>query len=359
MQQGSQDVAQHLSREIAKMGPYRLITDGSDLPVFAFALAPEVKNYTVFDVSDRLRQQGWLVPAYTFPENRQDLSVLRVVVRAGMTHDMADHAPRGPARANRVPRVAGRAAAGSGAPRSAPRSPTEPAIPGVKDRCRNSDRPLPIDAALKDPRSRGPMTAAMHKRLIRLGSCWPWRSCSCRASTQAAQAQTPIRHSSTSLHRSVHRSGWEPDRTDMGVDWFVTRPLPVLAIGDAVIVGSDSHDAGWPGGHFIWYRLLDGSHAGDIIYVAEHLTHLLPAGAHVRAGQKIAEALPGGTGTEWGWAERRRRHPRQLLLPRGRGDRLRPGDGALHEVSWGTGPGPPGSRTRSRTVRKALLTDGT
>ena len=30
------------------------------------------------------------MPAYTFPENRQDLSVLRIVVRAGMTHDMAD-----------------------------------------------------------------------------------------------------------------------------------------------------------------------------------------------------------------------------------------------------------------------------
>ena len=31
--------------------------------------------------------------------------------------------------------------------------------------------------------------------------------------------------------------------------------------------------------------------------------HLIPAGTLVRAGQKIAEALPGGTGTEWGWAE--------------------------------------------------------
>jgi glutamate decarboxylase len=44
----------------------------------------------VFDVSARLREHGWLVPAYTFPENRQDLAVLRVVVRAGMSHDMAD-----------------------------------------------------------------------------------------------------------------------------------------------------------------------------------------------------------------------------------------------------------------------------
>jgi glutamate decarboxylase len=30
------------------------------------------------------------VPAYSFPENRQDLSVLRIVVRAGMTMEMAD-----------------------------------------------------------------------------------------------------------------------------------------------------------------------------------------------------------------------------------------------------------------------------
>ena len=89
--QGAQDVATHLSSEIAKMGPYQLISEGRDLPVFAFALNPDVGNYTVFDVSDKLRQHGWLVPAYSFPENRQDLSVLRIVIRAGMTMEMADH----------------------------------------------------------------------------------------------------------------------------------------------------------------------------------------------------------------------------------------------------------------------------
>ena len=88
---GAHDVARYLADEIAKIGRYRLVSDGSDLPVFAFGLAPEVENYTVFDVSDRLRQRGWLVPAYTFPKNREDLSVLRIVVRAGMTRDMADH----------------------------------------------------------------------------------------------------------------------------------------------------------------------------------------------------------------------------------------------------------------------------
>src|SRR5206468_8594408 len=83
-------VAQHIAADIAAMGPYELLTDGSELPVLAFTTAPSVKNYTVFDVSARLREFGWLVPAYTFPENRTDLSVLRVGVRAGMTHDMAD-----------------------------------------------------------------------------------------------------------------------------------------------------------------------------------------------------------------------------------------------------------------------------
>ncbi|MGC9220991.1 MAG: glutamate decarboxylase [Solirubrobacteraceae bacterium] len=88
--QNAQDVATHISSEIEKLGPYRLLTRGDELPVFAFTLKDDVSNYTVYDVSNRLRQRGWLVPAYSFPENREDLSVLRIVVRAGMTMDMAD-----------------------------------------------------------------------------------------------------------------------------------------------------------------------------------------------------------------------------------------------------------------------------
>jgi glutamate decarboxylase len=90
VQRASSRIARHIAHEIANISAYELITDGSDLPVLAFTLAPSVTNYTVFDVSARLRENGWLVPAYTFPENREDLSVLRVVVRAGLTTDMAD-----------------------------------------------------------------------------------------------------------------------------------------------------------------------------------------------------------------------------------------------------------------------------
>jgi glutamate decarboxylase len=83
-------VAVRIAHGVAEIGPYRLLSEGRDLPVFAFSLDPSIKNYTVFDISDRLRERGWLVPAYTFPENRQDLSVLRIVVRAGMHQEMGD-----------------------------------------------------------------------------------------------------------------------------------------------------------------------------------------------------------------------------------------------------------------------------
>ncbi len=90
MMRNLQEIAVYTSKGISELGPYHLISKGDELPVFAFALHPEIENYTVFDVSDRLRERGWLVPAYTFPENRQDLSVLRIVIRSGMHIEMVD-----------------------------------------------------------------------------------------------------------------------------------------------------------------------------------------------------------------------------------------------------------------------------
>ena len=89
VQQASQDVAMHMSAQVAAMGPFELLTDGSDLPVFAFRLRGPA-SYTVFDLSERLRHRGWLVPAYTFPADLQDMAVLRIVVRNGFSRDLAD-----------------------------------------------------------------------------------------------------------------------------------------------------------------------------------------------------------------------------------------------------------------------------
>jgi glutamate decarboxylase len=91
VQLACQDVARFLASEIAAIGPFELLSKGSDLPVLAFKLTnPDAGGYTVFDLSERLRQRGWLVPAYTFPENMQDTAVLRIVVRNGFSRDLAN-----------------------------------------------------------------------------------------------------------------------------------------------------------------------------------------------------------------------------------------------------------------------------
>jgi len=58
--------------------------------VVTFAVSSRVTKYDVYDVSRKLRERGWLVPAYTMPPKREDLAVLRVVVRNGFSHDIAD-----------------------------------------------------------------------------------------------------------------------------------------------------------------------------------------------------------------------------------------------------------------------------
>ncbi len=86
----AREVATRLAAQIEELGPFELITRGDELPVFAFALKSDVRNFSVFDVSNAVRERGWQVPAYTFPANRTDLAALRVVVKRGFSHDVAD-----------------------------------------------------------------------------------------------------------------------------------------------------------------------------------------------------------------------------------------------------------------------------
>jgi glutamate decarboxylase len=90
VQQTCQDIALHLSGEIAKLGPFELLTEGKDIPVFAFKLRDDITGYSVFDLSDRLRMRGWQVPAYTFPDDMTDTAVMRIVVRNGFSMDLAN-----------------------------------------------------------------------------------------------------------------------------------------------------------------------------------------------------------------------------------------------------------------------------
>ena len=84
-------IACSMADRLAAMPPLRLVSHPrGQLPVFAVELDPAVRNWSVFHLSALLRSRGWQVPAYTLPANQEHRSVLRFVVRAGFSHDMAD-----------------------------------------------------------------------------------------------------------------------------------------------------------------------------------------------------------------------------------------------------------------------------
>jgi len=91
VQQSCQDVAVHLAHGVAPAGPFEVWNEGRDIPVFAWSLTPDpARTWDLHDLSDRLRTRGWLVPAYPMPADLSDLTVQRVVVRNGLSMDLAD-----------------------------------------------------------------------------------------------------------------------------------------------------------------------------------------------------------------------------------------------------------------------------
>ena len=85
-----QEVAVDLAAQIGALGPFRILSEGRDLPVVAWTLAEPAKmNWSLYDLSDRLRDRGWQVPSYRMPASRQEMVIQRAVVRNGFTHDLA------------------------------------------------------------------------------------------------------------------------------------------------------------------------------------------------------------------------------------------------------------------------------
>jgi glutamate decarboxylase len=91
VQQASQDVAVFLSAEIGAMPAFDLWNDGTDIPVFAWQLTPgHTDKWNLYHLSERLRLKGWLIPAYPMPDDLTDLVVQRIVVRNGLSRNLAE-----------------------------------------------------------------------------------------------------------------------------------------------------------------------------------------------------------------------------------------------------------------------------
>jgi len=85
--------AKFLAEEIVKLGPFDILCDGNPLtgiPSVAWRIREgQDPGYTLYDIADRLRVQGWQVPAYPLTGSVADISVQRILVRQGVSRDLA------------------------------------------------------------------------------------------------------------------------------------------------------------------------------------------------------------------------------------------------------------------------------
>ena len=88
------ETASALASGIAALGPFEVRFDGdpsSGIPAVCWTLKQGAEpGYNLFDLADRLRIYGWQVPAYTLPANCENLAIQRILVRQGVSRDLAN-----------------------------------------------------------------------------------------------------------------------------------------------------------------------------------------------------------------------------------------------------------------------------
>ncbi|KAF0746220.1 hypothetical protein AaE_008206 [Aphanomyces astaci] len=82
------NTAEYLRCRLSDTGLFDIV-DKAHMPLVAFALKNSDK-YTCFDIQDKVRSRGWILPAYTCPRGAESLVIMRVVVKQNFTRPMAD-----------------------------------------------------------------------------------------------------------------------------------------------------------------------------------------------------------------------------------------------------------------------------
>ncbi|KAJ8662801.1 glutamate decarboxylase [Lichtheimia ornata] len=84
-------ISDHLAQRLEATGRFEILSQGQGygLPLVAFRLnAPH--HYDEFDVAARLRERGWIVPAYTMAPKLEHQKMMRVVVREDFSRSRCD-----------------------------------------------------------------------------------------------------------------------------------------------------------------------------------------------------------------------------------------------------------------------------
>jgi glutamate decarboxylase len=83
--------ADYLAEKLENTGNFVILSErsGKGVPLVAFHLKHK-KIYDEFDISSKLRERGWIVPAYTMAHAVEHLKLLRVVVREDFSRNRSE-----------------------------------------------------------------------------------------------------------------------------------------------------------------------------------------------------------------------------------------------------------------------------
>ena len=81
--------ASYLAKRLAESGEFEVLNAAGHIPLVTFRF-PEQEDFTLFDLSYRIRERGWIVPAYSLPPHAEEVTIMRVVVRENFTKDLVD-----------------------------------------------------------------------------------------------------------------------------------------------------------------------------------------------------------------------------------------------------------------------------
>jgi glutamate decarboxylase len=80
----------YLRDRLLATGRFDLLNKTQRIPVVALSLKSDITKYNEFDISNKVREQGWVLSAYTMPPDAQDVRTLRIVVRPHLNRDCVD-----------------------------------------------------------------------------------------------------------------------------------------------------------------------------------------------------------------------------------------------------------------------------
>ena len=81
--------ARALAHKLGAIDGLQLVSDASAFPIVTLR-ADDPHATDLVELSQLLRQRGWIVPAYTLPANAEHITVMRIVVKENFSRDMVD-----------------------------------------------------------------------------------------------------------------------------------------------------------------------------------------------------------------------------------------------------------------------------